>query len=340
MTFTLADRVHERVILHIDGIHDHHTADLHRMVRDGDGWSTTVDVPDDLVSSYRVVPLDAAAAARFDATDDSRARWRGLMDSLVPHELDHPGWRPPLAGTGASGRLVMPGAPELPGWDERDPVDWQQATPAGRRLWTSGLEGAESLLVISDGENWARTSLPAALVRLHDQGRLPRTGVVAVDTSEDRISLLSRSQRYRDLIAGSVLPWARQFADVPAERTVISGESLGGLSAVDLVLARPDVARLVVSTSGSFWFPDWTDADPGGEVAAQIRASGAPDGIRVHLSAGRGEGRMVDHSTAVADQLRAAGVPVTLDIGTHGHEMAGWTGALTRGLVVVSGSTR
>lgn len=170
---------------------------------------------------------------------------------------------------------------------------------------------------------------------LHRAGRLPRPGVIAVDTAGDRVALLSRSQRYRELIADAVLPWARRRADVPADKTVISGESLGGLSAVDVVLARPDAARLAVSTSGSFWYPSWSDARDGGDVAAEIRASGAPDGLRIHLSAGRGEGRMVGHSAAVAAALRGAGVSTSLEIGTHGHEMAGWAGALTRGLSAV-----
>ncbi|MEJ6549573.1 alpha/beta hydrolase-fold protein [Corynebacterium sp. USCH3] len=315
----------DRVLLHIDGIHDHHTPDLHRMESHGEGWRSTLAVPDDLVSSYRVIPVDATAAARFDATADSRARWLDLMDSVVPHVLDHPAWYPPLPGSGASGRLIMPEGPERPGWVEGDPVVWDEAEVHARRLWTGGLRDAEHLLVISDGATWARTALPATLRRLRDQGRLPHVGVVAVDTADDRVALLSRSEDYRTLIADRVLPWARGVVDVPAERTVIAGESLGGLSAVDLVLHRPDAARLAVATSGSFWF---------GDVAAEVRASGAPDGLRIHLSAGRGEGRdMPGHATRVVAALREAGVPTSLDIGTHGHEMAGWTGALTRGLV-------
>lgn len=324
LTFSYPGRA-ERVFLHIDGMHDHHTPDLHRMTPDGEGWTSTLPVPDDLVSSYRVVPLDVAAAARFDATTDTRSRWLGLMDSVVPHVLDHPAWRPPMRGSGASGRLIMPGAPEQPGWAEDDPVTWDETELDGRRLWTSGFRGADHLLVISDGAAWSQTPLPAALDRLHTSGRVPRLAVVAVDTRDDRVTLLSRSEDYRTLIADRVLPWVRGHVDVPPARTVIAGESLGGLSAVDLVLRRPDAVRLAVATSGSFWF---------GDVAAEIRESGVPSGVRVHLSAGRGEGRsMPEHATAVADALRGAGVPASLDIGTHGHEMAGWTGALTRGLV-------
>lgn len=368
----------DRVHLHVTGVHDHHDPELHRMVRAGDRWKTAVDVPADLVASYRIMPVTAETAAQLDAATDSRVRWRTVAGCTVPHVLDHPAWRPATAGEGfgtASGRLVMPDAPEQAGWDDGDTPEWTdegETVSGGRRLWTAGLHGGDGteagaetraaatpdhLLVLSDGRNWTGTALPAALHRLHAQGRLPRVGVVAVDTSRDRHDLLTRSAEYRTLIADTVVPWAWERAGVPADprHTVIAGESLGGLSAVDLVLTRPDAVALAVSSSGSFWFPTWEAEQAGGEIAAEIReragagtaADGAgtgagtlPDGIRVHLSAGTGEGRpgagrttMADHSRAVYRALVDAGVPATCEITAHGHEMAGWTGALTRGLV-------
>ena len=46
---------------------------------------------------------------------------------------------------------------------------------------------------------------------------------------------------------------------------------------------------------------------------------------------------MADHTLAVHRALVDAGVPATCEISNHGHEMAGWTGALTRGLVQLLG---
>lgn len=345
----------DRVYLHIDAVHDHHDPDLHRMDRVDDRWESTVEVPDDLVASYRVMPLTTADAVVLDAAADSRSRWMTVVGHTVPHTLDHPGWRPPAPAeffAAASGRLVMPDAPDQAGWDDDDTPEWTAASLAGRDVWTAGLpagpDAPDHLLVLSDGRNWARTALPAALRRLHSHGRLPQVGVVAVDTVEGRYELLTRSAAYRELIADTVIPWAwAQAGRTPdPRRTVVAGESLGGLSAVDLVLTRPDAALSAVSSSGSFWFPAWDSEVAGGEVAAEIRERAAagtlPEGIRVHLSAGTGEGRpgtgavtMVDHSTAVRDALADAGVPVTCETGTHGHEMAAWAGALTRGLVAL-----
>ena len=41
---------------------------------------------------------------------------------------------------------------------------------------------------------------------------------------------------------------------------------------------------------------------------------------------------MIPHTRAVADCLMAADVRTSLEMSNHGHEMAGWMGALTRGL--------
>ncbi|WP_291473053.1 alpha/beta hydrolase-fold protein [Corynebacterium sp.] len=349
----------DRVHLHVTGVHDHHDPDFHRMVRVGDRWEASVEVPEDLVGSYRIMPVTRELAAQLDAEPDSRVRWMTVVRQTVTHVLDHLAWHPADWSEGfgkASGRLVMPEAPEQCGWDPADRPEWQAASLDGRPLWSADLTDAEYVLVLSDGRNWAATALPAALRRLHAAGRLPRTGVVAVDTFEERYELLTRSTEYRELIADRVIPWAWEQVGaahdptVRAQRTVISGESLGGLSAVDLVLTRPDAVANAVSTSGSFWYPAWDSGQAGGEVAAEIRertaAGTLPEGIRVHLSAGTGEGRpgaggttMADHIRAVQQALLDAGVPATCEISTHGHEMAGWTGALTRGLVELLGNS-
>jgi hypothetical protein len=329
----------DRVYLHVNGLHDHHADELHHMTRDGDRWTSTLEVPDGLTASYRIMPVTREEAERLDPPGpvDTRARWVGLCAHTVPHVLDHPAWRPPVEG--ASGVLVMPGAPDAVGWGPSDTPDWAtDVAPegiGGHPLWTSVPDDATHLLVLSDGENWADTALPAALRRLHAAGHLPSTAVLAVGTATDRVALLSRSERYRELVADEVVPLGWRLLGRPHDRarTIVSGESLGGLSALDLVLRRPDAAALAVATSGSFWFPDWREDRPGGEVAEEIRR-GVPAGIRVHLSVGTGEGHgMPEHSRAVHAALREAGVPATLEVADHGHEMAAWTGALTRGLV-------
>lgn len=345
LTFTwtpdsATDRAADRVYLHITGVHDHHGPELHHMTRAGDRWESTVEVPDDLTASYRIMPVGRDEVARLDPPGpvDTRARWVGLAAHVVPHVLDHPAWRPAVTAE-ESGILIMPDAPATPGWDTADVPDWRTGHLGDRPLWTSVPTGATHLLVVSDGEAWSRTALPAALRRLHVAGRLPSVAVVAVGTAVDRVALLSRSDRYRELIADEIIPRAWRLLGRPHDRrrTVVTGESLGGLSALDLVLRRPDAAALAVATSGSFWFPDWRDDRLGGEVAEEI-SRGVPADIRVHLSVGTGEGHgMESHTRAVHAALVAAGIPATLEVAAHGHEMTAWTGALTRGLVELMG---
>ncbi|MGO3258152.1 enterochelin esterase domain-containing protein, partial [Corynebacterium variabile] len=207
----------DRVHLHVTGVHDHHDPDFHRMDRVGDRWESTVEVPEGLVASYRIMPVTGELAAQVDAEPDSRVRWMTVVGQTVPHVLDHPAWHPAAwseAFGEASGRLVMSEAPEQAGWDSADSPGWEETPLDGRSLWTADLPDADYVLVLSDGRNWAATALPAALRRLHAAGRLPRTGVVAVDTYAGRYELLTRSAEYRELIADRVIPWAWEQVSV------------------------------------------------------------------------------------------------------------------------------
>ncbi|WP_312898515.1 enterochelin esterase domain-containing protein [Corynebacterium variabile] len=157
----------DRVHLHVTGVHDHHDPDFHRMDRVGDRWESTVEVPEDLVASYRIMPVTGELAAQVDAEPDSRVRWMTVVGQTVPHVLDHPAWHPAAWSEGfgeASGRLVMSEAPEQAGWDSADSPGWEETPLDGRSLWTADLPDADYVLVLSDGRNWAAPSCPPRCV--------------------------------------------------------------------------------------------------------------------------------------------------------------------------------
>lgn len=329
----------ERVYLHIGGVHNHHDPRLNTMHLDADGrWRDSVNVPDNLRASYRIVPVDARTASAIeDATDhgfDLRSRWMKLAEHVVDGDNSRP-HRFPSRTVGESGRIVMPSAPAAPGWDARDvQTSWDEAKIAGRRVFLSGPEDAEELLVLFDAHRWLPTSLDPALRRLHEAGSLPSFRVLAVDTEDNRVPELSRSKLMRDYIANQLLPSFSRYS--PAHR-VISGQSLGGLTSLDIALTRPGLFHGVVSNSGSFWFPR-PATNPGGSIAADLREGGAlalhNSGTQVFLTVGHNEGMDMEvHNPAVAQELAAAGVDFRLEMTATAHEMAAWEGGLTRGLV-------
>lgn len=223
-------------------------------------------------------------------------------------------------------------------------------------MWRTRTGGdPRHLLLLFDGESWISTPLPRAL---RDAG-VPPLEVIAVDTGTgpERFEVMGRTPELPRWIEEDLLPWAGTGKDAgaaagthaagdgdpssrrtpwPPSRTIVCGQSLGGLAAVSIAAGERRIADMALAQSGSFWFPAW-GGEFGGELAAELRQPQVAERlrrrrVRAHLSVGLGERDMVPHSEAIAGALRAAGVPVTLEVSRHAHEMAGWMGALTRGL--------
>lgn len=325
-----------RVYVHVAAIHNHHDEELHHMRRDTDGtWRATFPLPEDTCSSYLIAPVDEDFLLRFDPPGpvDTRARWLALLDRALPG---------PPALRGDTGRVRGPRALPEPEWEDLSPTPeaWEQHTVAGRRVWRARTgEDPRYLLILFDATNWITTPLPRAL----REAGVPSLEVLAVDTGagEERFEVMGRTPELPRWIDEDLLPWAAGEPGAPESpwppaRTIVCGQSLGGLAALSIGAGERHIADLVLSQSGSFWFPAWGGED-GGELAAELREQRVIDrlrerGVRVHLSVGLGEGDMVPHSEAIVEALRAAGAPTTLEVSRHAHEMAGWMGALSRGL--------
>lgn len=327
-----------RVYLHIGGVHNHHNSRLNTMERDTDGhWRDTVDVPEDLRASYRIVPVDAATASATEDTGspsfDLRTRWMQLSQNVVEGDNSLEYRYPPREPT-ESGRIVMPSAPAAPGWETGDALtQWSTEELDGRQVYLAGPADATELLVLFDAHHWIRTPLDAALRRLHAAGKLPNFRIAAIDTAANRVAELSRSPLMRSFIADTLLPHFPQYT--PAHR-VLSGQSLGGLTSLDIAIAQPRLCRGIVSNSGSYWFPHGS-AQAGGSIAEDLHngaaAALAAAGTRVFMTVGKNEGMGMEiHTPAVARELEAAGVDFRLEVTSTAHEMAAWEGGLTRGL--------
>ncbi|MCF4007363.1 enterochelin esterase [Corynebacterium uropygiale] len=319
-----------RVYVHVAAVHNHHAEELHHMSRLPDGsYHASFSVPDDVCTSYLIAPVDEDFLTRFDPPGpvDTRARWLALLERALPG---------PPALRGETGRIRGPRALPEPEWDDLSPTpeEWEPVSidsPSPRRVWRARTGPApEFLLLLFDATFWLRTPLPRAL----RAAGLPPLEILAVDTGdgEERFEVMGRTPELPRFLHEDLLP---RTPWTPA-RTIVCGQSLGGLAALSIGAGRPRIADLVLSQSGSFWFPAWGGED-GGELAAELRdpqviARLRERGVRAHFSVGLAEADMVPHTRAVVDALEAAGVPTSLEVSRHGHEMAGWMGALSRGL--------
>ena len=316
-----------RVYVHVAAIHDHHAEELHHMVRGTDGtWSARLELPDDVCSSYLIAPVDEGFIRRFDPPGpvDTRARWHALVERAIPG---------PPALSGCTGRVRGPHALPEPEWEDLTPTPgyWESLNVSGRQTWrTLTGDSPRFLLLLFDGSSWIRTPLPRAL----REGGFPPLEVIAIQTGtgNERFDILGCTPALPRWLHEELLP---RTSWTP-EETIVCGQSLGGLAALAVAIGEPHIANHVLSQSGSFWFPAWGGRD-GGQLATTLQDPQVINRIqtrriRAHMSVGWGEADMIPHTRAVADCLMAADVRTSLEMSNHGHEMAGWMGALTRGL--------
>ncbi|MCX5534968.1 enterochelin esterase [Streptomyces sp. NBC_00006] len=205
------------------------------------------------------------------------------------------------------------------------------------------------VLVLCDGDMWfGRVGLQHTLDSLIADGLLPPLAVLAPDAVDrhTRNRELGARDPFVEFLADELLPWAAgrwPLATDPA-RTVVAGQSLGGLAALHAGRLRPDRFGHVVAQSPSLW---WRPTLAPGVVQKHIigvpwlaarYAETDPAPITVHLDAGLHEGTMVDHCRALYDTLHSARYEVTRNEFNGGHDYACWHVALVDVLIRLLGA--
>lgn len=179
----------------------------------------------------------------------------------------------------------LPGAPAATDWTPRADVPRGTVTEhrvAGeslgreRRVWLYTPPGARAkpmddglpVLVLLDGEHWQpRLGLAHLLDNLVADGRIPPLVAVLPDSvnADTRWDEMTCRAEHADFLAGELLPWAARELAVPLTddpaRTVVAGQSLGGLTAAYAAYHAPHRFGNVLAQSGSFWWPDGPRAE-------------------------------------------------------------------------------
>ena len=114
---------------------------------------------------------------------------------------------------------------------------------------------------------------------------------------------------------------------------MVAGQSYGGLAAAAVVVRRPDVARLAVVQSGSFWHRPGEERsfdEPGALTASLAGATGGRGRLAVQV--GTDEGDMVPQARWFTEAARAAGHRVDYREYRGGHDYAWWYPSIVDGL--------
>ncbi|MEV6973101.1 enterochelin esterase [Kitasatospora sp. NPDC093806] len=331
---------------------DRHAGDLtpHLMERRPGGWSRTYRLRADHRASYQLYPVRGAVPGT------ARADWLRVLDGARPDPLDHgtaAGPRLPARdGRHPSSVLALPDAPAQPHAGRRPDVPRGRTVPAevaGRRVDVHlpaghrADDGPYPVLVLLDGEMWGEVlSVGDTLDNLTAEGLIPPTVALLVHTmGPGRPDDLSCNPDFVDLLADRVLPWAsarfRTTAD-PA-RTVIAGQSAGGLTAAFAAFRRPARFGNALSQSGSFWWPDGTEFDAGSEWLTRQFAGQERRTARFYVEVGLQEWMLLPQNRHLRDVLTARGYDLAYREFNGGHDYACWRGGLADGLVHLLGGT-
>lgn len=200
------------------------------------------------------------------------------------------------------------------------------------------------LLVAFDAEAaTTQIPLPMMLDELIASKRIPPVVALLIG-NVDRMRDLRPNPTFADFVALDLVPWirARYHATSDPRRTVLSGISLGGLSAAYGAFRHPEVFGNVLSQSGSFWWgPD--DAEP--EATAHDYAIGPKLPIRFWMEVGsfelggpRAETTQLAANRHLRDLLHARGYDVAYREFAGNHTYLCWRGTITDGLTALFGT--
>ncbi|MEU6846963.1 enterochelin esterase [Streptomyces sp. NPDC046716] len=327
-----------------------------------DVWHLGLRLRADHRGSYRLA-ADVSAGELPTAPDVLQERLRSLAAHAARDPLN-PRTQEPRWGATDGSVFALPQAPAEP-WA---PAERAGTVPAGRverhRAPAAALGGFRDVwvyvppggrpagpglptLVLCDGDMWfGRGAFQRTLDLLIADGRLPPLLVLAPDAVDrhTRNRELGARDAFVTYLADELLPWAADrwpLAGDPA-RTVVAGQSLGGMAALHAGYLRPDRFGHVVAQSPSLW---WRPDLPPGVRAPVLGvpwlvgryAAAAPRPITVHLDVGLHEGAMVDHCRSLYDTLHSARYQVTRAEFNGGHDQACWHVALADALIRLLG---
>ena len=348
----------KRVWLYITGVTDHHKnarpQSLER-IPDTDVWQWQGEFSPQWRGSYCFIPsenTDDFAPDVFHGEQPDRLAlregWRKLLPQAMSDPLNTQSWR---GGRGHDvSALEMPDAPVQPGWDRpntpyRQPVciDWQSKRLGNRRrvwIFTTGDDDPERpLAVLLDGQFWAE-SMPVwpALTALTLGRKLPPAVYVLIDVIDmaHRNNELPCNPDFWLAVQEELLPLVKQrtpFSD-RADRTVVAGQSFGGLSSLYAALNWPQRFGCVLSLSGSYWWPH-RGGQQEGLLIAQLKAGEkTARGLRIVLEAGCNEPLIYRANQAIYDELHTQQQVYWRQV-DGGHDALCWRGGLTQGLMTL-----
>ncbi len=370
----------QRVYIDICSVTDHHVSppvSLER-IAGTDVWRWSFEVEADWRGSYSFIPVDdkhLPPSLRGGGSDSAMRDWWRLALKRAQADPLNPG----VCHVGLRGQKFsaahLPQAPFQAAWRDADrknriaadqsrlrQISWDSARLRNaRRVWIYQAGAVQDrelpLVVLLDGQYWAE-AMPVLSALDHDTqaALLPPSVYVLIDSLDERTRTreLACDEAFLEALQQELLPLASRVAPCAGDprKTVIAGQSLGGLTALFAGLRAPERFGCVLAQSGSFWWrgaqaqkelPQTPDIRGGGPdvLAAMIENSkGATSQIRVFLEAGAFEKIIRPESDRIHQALINAGHDACYRVYSGGHDPLCWRGGLLDGLALLLADRR
>ena len=343
----------KRVWVYITGVTDHHQNSKPQSMQRIAGtnvWQWTTQLNANWRGSYCFIPTERDDIFSAPSPDrlELREGWRKLLPQAIADPLNPQSWK---GGRGhAVSALEMPQAPLQPGWDcpqapetPAKEIIWKsERLKNSRRVWIfiTGDATAEErpLAVLLDGEFWAQ-SMPVwpALTSLTHRRQLPPAVYVLIDAIDTthRAHELPCNADFWLAVQQELLPLVKAIASFSdrADRTVVAGQSFGGLSALYAGLHWPERFGCVLSQSGSYWWPH-RGGQQEGALREQLKAGQvSAEGLLIVLEAGIREPMIMQANQALYAQLHPIKESIFWRQVDGGHDALCWRGGLMQGLI-------
>ncbi|MFH8591287.1 enterochelin esterase [Streptomyces rimosus] len=313
-----------------------------------DVWHWSVRMRRDWHATYTLCVDEGGGPAADDEAYWPWLRAQRRLDPLNPHTLASRWGGPPASC------VALPDAPRGEEWREwpgvpRGSVSVHTVHSArlgnARRVWRytppRGAEpGAElPVLVLLDGEMWQPGLGVATLLdNLIADGRIPPLVALLPESlgADARWAEMTCDPRFAGFLADELLPWAAADLPLTADpaRTVVAGQSLGGLTAAYTAVTAPGRFGCVLAQSGSFWWPN----GPGAQWLTDRIAASPRLPVRFRLSAGEQEWVALPANRRLRDTLAAKGYEDAVYREYNGgHDYLCWRTELADGLCALLG---
>lgn len=359
--FRYFDPVADKVHLSMNRVTDKDNTAKGWMTRADDTgwWEVALKLDTRLRASYGFVSL--AADEELPVGPPPETGFVTTLDPASPH--------PPLRSDGRGGGLsvyVGPDAPPQPFWSQSITAGQGAVTSFHRALDDSPHEASREavsrprpvyaytppgyhntplpLAVVFDGDDWfGDLKIYQAIDAAIEAQVLPPMvvlGIGNIDRADRRQTLGVRPEIF-DALVHHTLPWfirwlgERDIIVAPRGEWIILGQSLGGVAAMALGCAYPDVFGYASVCSPSVWWNPSPNASPrtltqhdsAGTATQWVRQylqQQPASHVRIAISVGSAEGLLLEHTQDVVAELVRLDTGVTLQTYIGGHDIACW----------------